>query len=62
MNKNLFALSACCMASFAGPAAAHVSAEHLHQHSALNVSVVSMAAAIFLGVALWSLKRSVSKN
>ena len=62
MNKNLFALSACCMASFANPAAAHVSAEHLYQHSALNVSVVSMAAAIFLGVALWSLKRSMSKN
>ena len=62
MNKNLFALSACCMASFASPAAAHVSAEHLHQHSALNVSVVSVAAAIFLGVALWSLKRSVSKH
>ena len=62
MNKNLFALSACCVASFASPAAAHVSAEHLYLHSALNVSVVSVVAAIFLGVALWSLKRRVSNH
>ena len=62
MNKYLFALSACCMASFATPVAAHVSAEHFYLHSALNVSVVSVVAAIFLCVALWSLKRSVSKH
>ena len=62
MKKNLVALSAFCMASFASPVAAHVSAEHLHHHGALNVSVVSVVAAIFLVVGVWSLKRSLSKH